>query len=783
LFERIAAFLERFEVYARSKQLGVQVDVSLQRIIHELLRSFLRVCALSIKISKHSKVLLALEVFSFGSDKGVAAELQKLETLVQRETAMGVVLTLESAKHNENNTNAGFAETKRVLKITDAKVDGVSKDLGKVSGYFERREDAEKRKEAEKTANRDREMVKNALRIDKEPWHSKQEELLRDLVPNSGHWLIEHPQFSLWLEAKVGAAPILGLQAKEGFGKSFLCSTAIRHLNGLYPPSRQGSRVSVAYYFFEKDNKDSKSVNKALRAIIWQLAGGDAVYQRDVAAACNEPDNFGNTIEMWNQLVIQLSTKIDATFFVFLDGIDEAETEIGNPLIRMMQDVTRMWKEKRCLSLRLFVTGRPKIFTELESRSNIVVSTIGPSQHNREDVLRYIDMRMDNMDTMKNIDNREIRDLREHIRTKVAEGARGDFFMIKNILSEINGKKRRKEIEDVLEHAGENRLETIAREVERLNNTLSAEDIRDFNEILTWVIGAKLPPTIKTLESVLFLKNGEISLVPLEDQIDDKYSAFMKISEEHHVTTTSDSIAEYFKERATTSAEDAATKSRSVLHEAEVAIVRRFLKGVCDEELFQKFGFEEFFARKLIGKGANVDIDLESIHVQILHSCLKAIDAEPSPELESLLEYTYYWLPHHLDEVDLALTPPGPKRSLGSTLIKLFTNETFADRWWSPDKLQLRHGWVYDDSYCTTVLNWFKDSAVQKDFTIEQREWVQGLTSISKPDDDLLKPLAKIMAKRCAQTPNLYSPDIFWWLLGYVTKVSGCPCELFLISF
>nr|KMM67960.1 hypothetical protein CPAG_04293 [Coccidioides posadasii RMSCC 3488] len=57
LFERIPAFLDGFEVYARSKTIGVQIDLHLRRIIHELLRSFIRICALSIKISKHSKVL------------------------------------------------------------------------------------------------------------------------------------------------------------------------------------------------------------------------------------------------------------------------------------------------------------------------------------------------------------------------------------------------------------------------------------------------------------------------------------------------------------------------------------------------------------------------------------------------------------------------------------------------------------------------------------------------------------------------------------------------------
>jgi hypothetical protein len=756
--------------------MGVKIDIHLRRIILELLRSFMRICALSIKISRHSKVLLALKVFSFGSDEGVAAELQKLETLVQREIGMSVALTLESVKINGNNTIAGFAETKDSLKAIGSKVDGVSTQIDGVSGYFERRENADKRKEAEKNANKDREKIKTALKIDKEFWRSSQEDFVRDIVPNTGQWMFEDPQFAAWLDGKPGAAPILGLQAKQGFGKSFLCSVAIRHLYSLYPPSRQDDRVSVAYYFFQKDTKDGKSsVNKAIRSVVYQLCLSDEVYQRDVAIACDKPEEFSNTLELWNQLVAQLSKRIDATFYVVLDGIDETETEAGNPLLQIMQEVSQMWREGRRLSLRFFVTGRPKIFSELESRPDIALSTIELGQRNKEDVLKFIDMRMDGMETMKNTESADIKELRERIRDSLFEGARGDFFKINYMLSEVGAKKRRKEIEEVLKHAGEDRLETIHREVERLNNTLSADDIQDFNQLLTWVIGSKAWPALKSLEGVLLLKNGETSLVALEHQIGDKYSAFLEVSEYGTATTTSDSILDYFKQQAAVAAVDMASNTTSTLHEVEISIVRRFLRNVCDEELFQKFGFDEFFARKLAGKPVMVSLDVDNMDVEILLSSLKAVPLKPTPELDSLLDYAWYWLPEHLQGVDLALSPPEHKRSLGSMLIKLFTDETYANRWWSADNMYMRSWWCYDDDFCNTVLNLFKDSAVQKGLSDEQREWIQGLTSTAKLDDDLLRPLAKIMAKRWLQTSDWYTPDLFYWIQGYVTKVCIPP--------
>lgn len=79
-------------------------------------------------------------MFSFGSDEGVATELESLESLVQRETGMSIALILESMKFNESNTITGFSATKASLKGLDSKVDGISGQLGGVSNYLEIRE-------------------------------------------------------------------------------------------------------------------------------------------------------------------------------------------------------------------------------------------------------------------------------------------------------------------------------------------------------------------------------------------------------------------------------------------------------------------------------------------------------------------------------------------------------------------------------------------------------------------------------------------------------------------
>lgn len=603
LFERISAFLDRFEIYARAKSLGVRLDVHLKKIIHDLLQSFIRICGISTKIAREPRVFLALKVFSFGTDEGIQAELTKLESLVQRETGMSVALILEAAKINQANITTGFSEVKSSMKSLDGKVDGLSSQLSGVPGFLERQEYAEKRKETDDIKKKHREKIKLALRIealklDKESWRAYQEEFLRTRVSGTGQWLMDDPQLSTWADRQAFAAPTFALEAREGFGKSYLCSTVIRHLNYLYPPGRQDPRVSVTYYYFEKDNKDDKSVNKALRALIWQLTQNDPAYEKSVAGACDKPEEFGETRELWKQLVINLS-KMDATFFIVLDGIDEAETEHRKPLLQIIRDVSSMANQTGQLNIRLFLTGRPKAFEEIANSVSILIPKIGLGTRNRDDILKYVDTRMDTMDILKKSDQAVIAKLRTRIRETLTQGARGDFVKLDYKLSAISTKRRPAEFEEVLEHAGEDRGDTIAREVERLNETLGQEDIHDLNELLAWIIGAQQPLTLPQLNAILLVKNGEKSFASLEEQIRDKYAALVEVSNyDKTVTLRSDSITEYFNEKSE-AAEDQASSATADLHISEVALVKRFLRSVCDENLFNKFGFEEFFKRKL----------------------------------------------------------------------------------------------------------------------------------------------------------------------------------------
>lgn len=134
------------------------------------------------------------------------------------------------------------------------------------------------------------------------------------------------------------------------------------------------------------------------------------------------------------------------------------------------------------------------------------------------------------MDILKKSDQAIIAKLRTRIRETFTQGARGDFVKLDYKLSAVRTKRRPAEFDEVLEHAREDREDTIAREVERLNETLSQENIHDLNELLAWIIGALEPLTLPQLDAILLVENGEKSFASLQEQIRDKHAALLEVT-------------------------------------------------------------------------------------------------------------------------------------------------------------------------------------------------------------------------------------------------------------
>lgn len=766
LYERIGDFIQRFEVYTRIRS----IDVAMRRIIHELLCSVMTITTLSLKIVKENKLLLYIKVFAFDSDEGVSAELTKLKRLTDTENAMRGALTFESAMNSNSKITVGFSETRDSLNVLDKKMDVLGASIQEISNAKEKRNKDDARQ-------RQLETVKKAI---------SPKEIYKEVLTNyndrrvyqTGSWLLGSSAFMEWADNKLGLQPILCISGNEGYGKSYLVSAIIDHLRSRYSQGLSTSRTSIAYYFFEYDNKvsqskDTPSVNQALRAVVWQLAQNDLVYLKDASKCCNNEEDFGSNEKLFQRLFRDLAAKTDATFYIILDGLDIVKKEKKH-LSQIVDHITARPEIQGQLRIRLLLSGRPETLYDLECTAfpTIVMGTQG-----QDDLSKFVAQGIEEIEVLSGKSDQDKMDkLKRDIFTALTEGAKGDFVKAQMKLNEIKTKTRLSQIEEVLLHAGEKRSNTIMRELVRLNSELAQEDIEDLNKILSWIVCARAPVTIARLESILYLKNGEDLLLPLKDQIQNRYAALLSVSGyDDEVSLVSEEVKDLLAAGLPGSS-NLTTPGDVEINVHEIKIVKRLLKNMCDEELFARFGFEEFFLRKSQKPGCKIGINVNDAHFEVLLDCLAVMHVS-NKHTDSLLEYACICLPEHLKNIDLTLLEPTRKSRMGPQLLGIFIKDDLIDRWWSSDRTEfLGWEWMEERDAANEVKRFLKDSAVVKTLYEENPEWAawaKELTSGLSTSTDLMEPTAIVFAKRWLQSSDLIRDvDVLLHLIHvFITRV------------
>lgn len=730
------------------------VDISLRKIINEELVCFVDICALSIKVLKGNKILTALKVFAFDSDEGVRGQLDRLALLVERESQMRATLGFESQKTSE----IAIVETRDRTKKVTASVDKLLT--------------IERKRDADSLAQRLLSNIDANLGTPSETYKTIQaiyKRLLHDQVQGSGEWLQNDPLYTAWADARQSRFSILGVAGDEGYGKSFLFAAIVKHLQEVYSEATEDMTcTSISYYMFDQQEMKDPSLIKALEVLAWQIAKADMVYRKELGSVKTAGVNqIGSLCKQ----LFGKSYKTDSTFFLLLDGIDQMDKQHLKEFVQLLEEWQSTASTWPRFTFRILLIGRTGTMDKIKTQIGDEISVIDVASANRDDMINFINDRMNKMDILGGSSDPVVA-LRGDILETLTKETKGDFVNAGLLLDEISGKKRPSEIRDILTRSGESRSDTIARKMEMLNETLSDEDISDLNHLLTWVVFAEWPLTLEELEAALFLKSREPSLRPLAENIRDRYSSLLCITGTC-VYLVSDSIEDFLSTKPDSEGtrDDQDLDTIGDVSEAEVRIVRRFLESVCDPKLFNRFGFDEFFKRKMKGKTVRIGVDTETAHLMIVSACLEVICSKASPNLNALLRYAENNLGEHLKQADPSLTQPHQKMALGPQLVKIFADDEVINRWWTASSYQLPDLWIYDDKYAEVTLKWLQDSAVTKNISEEQRKWVRSLSSKSELDADLLEHIARVIARNWLQYGQGNLHIMLNAVRGYITKV------------
>jgi hypothetical protein len=158
----------------------------------------------------------------------------------------------------------------------------------------------------------------------------------RNPAPVSGacEWLIHHEQYQAWYQTSNSS--LLWLSADAGCGKSVLTSFLTEHLASI--ENRIKVPDSVCYFFFKAGNAQQNNPVNAMAALLHQLYVSQPAllsyaYEQYQQKGSNIVSEFST---MWRIFLDSIRDKDASTVIILLDGLDECERLMRQPLLQSL---------------------------------------------------------------------------------------------------------------------------------------------------------------------------------------------------------------------------------------------------------------------------------------------------------------------------------------------------------------------------------------------------------------------------------------------------------------
>ncbi|KAF4946030.1 hypothetical protein FGADI_11534 [Fusarium gaditjirri] len=721
LLEKCIEFLERLTYYT-----DYGMDSKLTKIACQHLQIFVDICDHTLKLrSKRSKFAAFMKQM-FLNDDGVQELLGAMKNLVEKEHGLVSAQTWKSSNEAAANSKDGLNLTRNMhTSLVDDR----------------------KQKQHEKDISNWKLIIVNALDLDRaildpgrEPWDKMWKRHKGNILEGTGEWLFQDTRFTRWISGSEDSKRILALEGEEGAGKTLLASNVVVHLRKM---KGSGKRVVTAHNFLDIDTKSTTDANDAniiSRYVMCQLALAEDPVMKSVAGICEKSQSFSSALDMWTQLLLENEDLLamDVTFYIVLDGLG-ANAEV---LISFLQ---RFSDNPIIQRTRILLTGNKELFDAINLAGGVKMDKIVLGDANAKDLVLYINKRMDSMEILKNTARPGVSELRTKILSSLQTSTRGDYYKVERVLDNISKTDDVDELDALLESAGDVRPDQIESDIEKLNQQRTPKEIAEINEIILWVNDARIWFSPAQIEAALALKAGakaSTSLMSIEAKIASKYTIF----------TTDSGFVEYklgaiawripLKKRDVVDGES--SSGFKEIQPAEVNIIKHYLSTICPSDLYQKFGFDEFFDLKMARKGNYICRDPDNAQANMVLRCLSCITDQRTEKTERLLDYARDNLHVHLKETDLSLTDRSLKAQVGDALLRLFTEPYALDSLFGfhllhedADEVQFSKDdlpaswktWILSDQGVNSLAKWLKDSAV-----IENVKSTQLVTSFNAPD-------------------------------------------------
>ncbi|KAI2608023.1 hypothetical protein GGR54DRAFT_393194 [Hypoxylon sp. NC1633] len=802
LLEKCTEFLERLESY------DGRMDARLKRVAVQNLRLFVEICDRTIKLRKKHSKWLAFTKQLFLNDNGIQDLLGMMDRLNAKESLLVNAQTYKLVSDSAGDIKLMLEGQEKQKKEDDAKK--WRRTIAKALGF-----------------------PGTTLDSDGEPiptWQRTFDARKNQLVDETGKWILDNVTFLEWSKATAPTKPVVVLGGRNGSGKTSVMANTVRYMRKM-DHAGPTSRIVTAYFFMEgekrkSDDEDASSILELVsRTLLWQIATSYEAMTKSIFQLVERSSDFDGSRGLWQQLFINNKERMnpDTTFYLFIDGLDET-------LVPLIQTLASVKDNKKA---RVFLTARPQMVSDwLEQAEGAKFSVVPISDHNGDDIDKYIISRMNKMPILKDATRPGISEWRQTILETLRFKCAGDYFKLNTSLNALAKVDLVDDINEVLANADKTRTDQIDAELRRLNNIRTIKEIQEINEIIMWVETSRQWFSVPMMEDIISVKHWRSSVIQaeataesptltrrktgspsLESTLQETAPApvtlsllpfCQKLAEKYPIFAVTDSgVIDWrspeIKDRVPSKAleRDAAfnptASGPQIIQESEISIIRHFLNNVCPQDLYNRFDFEQFFNAKLgAGKKEYICLDPDNASIKIVITCLTILTKKELRDNKDLRHYAVYWLLDHFQEVDLSAADRDLKAQVGPLLVEVFTSECGVDSMFWPFDLNVstktwdegeyallsvaRGDWLYSMSGVQEVSRWLHDSSVTKYVTSDSgMSFIKAVKESANLHEAVFSFAAKYIAhhlfRRTEFTPRQFR-SACWFIRGYLSRLN-----------
>ncbi|KAL0943048.1 neutral amino acid permease [Colletotrichum truncatum] len=771
-FESLAALLEKCaEFFERLPYYDI-MDASLKKVACCQLKLFVDVCDKALQLKRKRRKFEMFLRHMFLEDDDIKDLLGQMEKLTAREHGL---VSAQTYKISQDAAQAS-QEAAKTSKESAVKLDTLVEQTT-----------AHKK---EKTEQKFKDKVQEAFfgknakdAVDK--WEAPLRKYKSDLIDGTGEWLDDEQLFISWMTGDDTTDPILGIEGNEGSGKTRVAAHIISRLQKQKTVGGSNTRCAVAYYFLETDSKEDTTAafrkkqvaGRISKSLLWQLTQAEQPFLKSVAGLCDKVKT-DDPADIWQQLLLENEDRvnIESTFFIVLDGLGENLDGLISLFKKLSEDPAR-------IRTRVLVTGNESAFEQLEKEEGIRMKKMTLGTRNSKDVELYIEARMNDMEILRDTSRPGVLDTKKMVLEKLLSSTNGDYYITSAALDNIDRVDSLEEVEDCLEKASGARSNQILEDIKRLNFTMKPKEIEEINEIILWIKWGIRWVTPAHVETSLEMKadpesaSRQTSLRSLESKIKSKYSSLFRLDGE-----TIDFKIDEMRDNIPTH-----NNADPILPE-ELNIVKHYLSTVCPRDVYEKFGFNDFFEQKMERKKNYICQDPNNAEITLAIRCLRClVDEQQTAKNRQFRTYASEYVYQHLENADISLADRELKAQAGSLLVRLFTEEAAIEALLTRDYgLDWEHmsaesdkalpsnwaPWVFSDSGKDLFRKWSQDSSVLE--YLEDKNALKVLASNDDYSNSWFETAANLTAKRLLKPVDRGREleDAFTLLLGLIKRLS-----------